>query len=283
MKTLSKRRVGRTLLSYFMLVALALPMTAGAALPADREERQTDRAERIAERAENRETMKEEAKDRREGLFCNTVVESAGRIATTLSERKTKLEARREGRAGTIDENRDNRDGKLADTRSDADEHRNALYATLERNADSDAKKAAVAAFKKTVETAIDTRRDALDVAIKTFRTGVDTAIAGRKDDMESAANRFTTAVNAAVDQAKQSCAEGTAPESVRTTFRSALKAARQSLQEDQKTAEKLKAKIQVLADARKAAFTKAISDFKTTLEAAKADMKKAFGDDADL
>lgn len=298
MRTVFKDRQSRLFAAFLGIVTLVLPIGVWAAVPeeratrmAEREaeratnmaERQAERTERIEERQENRETKREEVADRRQELFCSTFAASAGRIAANLSERQNRFEERKENRVGTIDENRDNRDGGLADHRSDADERRNDMYAVLESKADTDAEKAAVAAFKKTVEGAIDTRRDTLDAALEAFRTGVDDAIAGRKDDMDKAASQFTAAVSTAVDQAKKQCEDGATPATVRTTFQNALAAARASLEEDRKTSEKIKEQVQALADARKATFAKAVSDFKATMETAKADLRKAFGNDADL
>lgn len=288
MKIAFKLRFVNRVASVLSMTALVMPMMVSAATSQENQtnrwaERQDARTNKMEERQENREAKKEEMQDKRQELFCSNFADHATAIATKMKERKDAFEDRKTNRAGTVDENRDNRDGKLEDKRSLADERRSEMYAKLEDKADTDAKKSAVETFKKTLETAVDVRRDAVNTAIADFRTGADAAAATRIDDVQAMADAFTKAVNTAVEKAKSDCASGATPATVRTHFQSALKAARENLQADRTASEKLKTQIQVLADARKVSVEKAISSFKVTLELAKGELKKAFGNGATL
>lgn len=299
MKQVFNTRSVSGVMSFLSITALVMPMMVSAATPQENranrmaeqqevrttkmEERQADRVEKMDERQENREAKKEEMQDKRQELFCSRFADHAATIATNMGERKNAFEDRKANRAGTVDENRDNRDGKLEDKRSDADARRSEMYAKLESKANTDDEKDAVDDFKKTIEKAVDVRRDAVNAAIADFRTGADAAAATRKDDVEAMADAFTKAVNAAVEKAKSDCASGATPATVRTNFQAALKVARENLQADRSASEKLKTQIQVLADARKVSIEKALSSFKATLELAKGDLKKAFGNEATL
>lgn len=298
MKIAFKVRSSYSIVSVLSLTALVMPMMVSAVTPEDRanriaeqqaarttkmEERQVERTNAMEERQENREAKKEEMQDKRQELFCSNFSDHAAKIAANMEERKNSFEERKTNRTGTVDENRDNRDGKLEDKRSLADARRSEMYAKLEDKADTDAEKKAVATFKKTIEDAVDDRRDAVNEAIETFRIGVDAATTTRKDDAQALADAFTKAVNTAVEKAKSDCVSGATPATVRTNFQLALKEARENLQTDRSASEKLKTQIQVLADARKVSIERAVSSFKATLELAKGELKKAFGNESTL
>jgi hypothetical protein len=199
-----------------------------------------------------------------------------------MADRRSKLEERKGNRVSTLETQRDEREAKLAGNRSGADEKRNALYGQLEARIETDEQKAAVKAFKKVIEAAVEKRRDAVDVAISEFRTGVDAAVAGRKDDMDRRTAAFQSAVEAALAQAKSDCTASANPEIVRTHFKESLAAARTALQNDRKESEKVGAQVKALAETRRIAVQKALDEFKATVEAARIELKKSFGEKAD-
>ncbi|MEK9151151.1 MAG: hypothetical protein AAB547_00800 [Patescibacteria group bacterium] len=279
MKTACKRYsfAGFSMLS---IAAVVMPLSVSAATFEERQaEREENRQERAAEMKANREERVAERQENRQEAFCNRFTENAEKIASNLAERRGKFEDRRENRANTLETRRDGREAKLDGNRTEADERRSAMYARLEARATTDAQKAAVAEFKKTVEEAVDTRRDAVDAAIAEFRKGVDAAIAGRKDDMESAVSQFQSEVVAALGKAKSDCADGANPETVKTNFRNSLAAARTALQNDRKDADKVGEQVKKLAETRRIAVRKALDDFRSAVEAARVELKKAFGE----
>lgn len=271
------RKFQRPVTAFLGLVSLVAPLSVSAALPTtagwqNRDERATALQEERSERMEA-------ARDRMQEVFCNRFTETAGAIGSGMASARQNLEKRAGERVGQMDEGRDSRDSKLEDSRSDADAKRSEMYAKLKEKADTDTKEEAVEEFQKTVEEAVDDRRDAVNAAIEAFRTGVDAAIASRKDDMQNAADAFTAAMKSALDKAKSDCEAGTAPATVRSNFQAALVAAHKNLQADRAESEKIRKEIQALADTRQAAIEKAISDFKATVEAAAKKLKEVMGE----
>lgn len=273
MMKIAFKRYSFAAFSLLSIASLAMPASVWAETPQEtrRAEMKADREEKIAEMKENHQEA-----------FCSVFTKNAERIAGNLSDRLTKLEARQGNRQSALEARRDDREARLEGSRSAADERRNAMYVKLDTRAESDAQKAAVAEFRKTVEAAVDTRRDAVDAAIALFRKNVDVAISGRKDDMGSAAAKFKSAVEAALNTAKSDCENGTNPETVRSHFKKNLAAARTALQNDRKEADKVGEQVRVSAAARRTDVKNALDVFKAAVEGARVELKKAFGETTD-
>ena len=268
----SWRRVSVTVASAASLMA---PLFASAMVPAP-----SNRGEMRSTVSQTMEENRTERAEKMQQAFCNRFTEMAGKIGTGLATGRGEFEERRDTRVEHMDDGRDTRDAKLGDGRSEADAKRSEMYAALEGKADTDAKKAAVAEFQKTVEAAVDTRREAFDDALQAFRTGADALLSDRQEDMQGAADQFEAAMKAALDKAKSDCEAGTAPATVRSNFQTALVAAHKALQEDRSNSEKISTEIRALADTRHAAVEKAMNDFKTTVEAAAAKLKAVLGEE---
>lgn len=272
--------------SVFVIVALVMPMTVMAedvdSAMTRAEEMKVKQAERRAEMDAKRTEKMAENESKRLEAFCSRFTEQAAKIAANITEHKGQLQERKENRDDTISQNRDNRDAILENKRSDTDGRRSEMYAKLEAKADTDAKKAAVADFKDTVEKAVDTRRVAVNTALETFRKGVDAAVVGRKDDMKKNADAFEAAVNNALEKAKADCDGGSDQETIRSNFRSALTAARASLKEDRSASDKVSTEMKALAETRRTAVKKAVESFQATMQSAKDTLKQVFGEKSD-
>ena len=96
---------------------------------------------------------------------------------------------------------------------------------------------------------------------------------------MDDAVAKFKNAVEAALDKAKSDCDSGANPETVRTNFKNSLATARKALVADRQSADKVGEQVKKLAETRRATVKKALDDFKATVEAARAELKKAFGE----
>lgn len=261
-------------------VTLAQPLEKNERVQKQQEKQEEKRAEIQARKEERVQAIQE----RRQEAFCSRFSKEAERLAKNLAERRSKFDERKEDRIVKTENKAAERDMKLEEKRSGADERRSAMYDKLLARATTEEQKQAVADFQKTVEAAVDTRRDTVNAAIEAFRSGVKNAVAGRKGDMDSAASKFQSAVEAALAKAKADCANITDQEAVRTTFKESLKAAREALVTDRKDADKVGEQVKKLAEARRVAVKKAMEDFKKTLSDARASLKLAFGetDDAD-
>lgn len=262
--------------SVMSVVSLLMPVSVSALTP---EERMDKRQEKMTERQVKQDERMAERKEQRQELFCSRFVENARKISGNLTERRSQLKERKDNRGNMVETRRNEREMKLQGNRSDADERRTAMYEKLSKRAKTDEQQAALAVFKKTVEEAVETRRDAVDLAISEFRRGVDQAVAGRKDDMETAGERFKTAVEANLDQAQKGCENGTDQATIRTDFKSGLQSARAALANDRKASDKVGEQVKALAEIRRGAVKKALDEFKATLASARAELKKAFGE----
>lgn len=267
-----------------VIAVAAVPYTVSAAMMGNEERRaewEANREERqgmMEERRSEREANKEERVAERQEKFCENFTARMGEMQSRLTERKNKFTERKKNRINYLDERRDARDNMLTDKREEQDARRNAWYEKLEAAADTDEKKAAVAEFKKTVESAADTRREAVDAAISAFRKSVDAAVTTEKENRAGGIETFETIIEVALSQAKKDCADGKSPDAIRSAFQASLKSAREALQSERKGDGNLGVIIKDLATTRQAAMKSALDAFKTTLEQAKVDLKKAFG-----
>ena len=124
-------------------------------------------------------------------------------MKNNLSSKKGQFADRKKKRIDYLDEKRDTRDNMLTDKREEQDARRNAWYEKLEAAADTSEKKAAVIEFKKTVEAAVETRRDAIDTALSAFRKSVDAAVTTQKENRAGGIDTFEAIVEVAISQAK--------------------------------------------------------------------------------
>lgn|GEM_PF-1197348 len=243
------------------------------------EQQSGDRRGKIEDMRAEREAKLAELKDKRQGDFCSRFTDQAAKISENLSDRGGKFESRINDRSEERDSKRNEREGKLEENRSQADALRNEMFMKLEEKADTDAKKEALATFKKAVESAISLRREKVDAAIADFRKGVDSALATRKDGRAAALAAFKKDVDAAVAEAKAGCDSGKSPETIRATFKTSLKNARTTLQSQRQENNQIKDQILALVAARKTTVKAALDEFKSSIAAARADLKKAFGE----
>ncbi|NTW90130.1 MAG: hypothetical protein HGB37_04470 [Candidatus Moranbacteria bacterium] len=225
------------------------------------------------------EAKKEEIKIQVQGEFCGRFAETTGNIAEKMSGVRTKIDELKGNREATMEDRRDTRDENLNGIRSTQDARRVEWYAKLEARATTDRQKDAVREFEKTVDTSVETRRDAVDAAIAAFRSGVDSLVSGKKNSAETAADVFQGAVDAAVARAKADCEAGKDPETIRNTFRASLKKAKTELTASRKSVEGIGGQVDALAKVRNESIRKAVEAFDASLKAATEKLKTAFSD----
>lgn len=210
-------------------------------------------------------------------IFCNRLNATAARLSTLRSEREAKLEEVRSARDARIAERRAERDAARTAKRSEWDKRRAEHYAKLSERATTDAQRAAVEEFQKTVEAAVAARRAAVDAAVLDFRNGVKDAIAARRTSVDAAIARLRTSIENAIAKAKEDCAAGVDPFTVRETLITSIKQARDQYQQDLGEAEKIGETVRKLAETKHAAVKAAVEQFRATLEEARAKLKAAF------
>lgn len=246
-------------------------------------ERAEERKNQIEKNWEEKQVMMEEKKEERQEKICSNLVNRNEKMSERIGERYEKLLERKTKRTDIFEEKRSSRDAKLDEHREDRDARRSEMYAKLlERAGDDTEKQAAVATFKTAIEQAVSDRKAAVDAAIAAFRAGVDAAVGGRKDTMDESIADFKAAAEAAFAKAKSDCESGVDPKDVRETLAASLEAARKNIQDDRAAAEKVGTQVKALAETKKVAFEKALSDFKAAAEAARTNLKAVFGSDSD-
>ncbi|MFA5967247.1 MAG: hypothetical protein WC805_01890 [Patescibacteria group bacterium] len=210
------------------------------------------------------------------GNFCAKIKNS--KIDQQIANQIARLKINYQTRWDKISSVRTDQIDKLATQRTRWETNHEKQFSGLRAKAETDAEKAAVEAFIKAVNAAILARKTAVDAAITTFRTGVDKAIAARKTALINVSDNYYKAVKGALDQARLDCAKSGADNTVlRTAFIDSLKTAKAKMQTEKVNVDKLGETIQKLSDSKKAALTKAVTDFKTAVEAARAKMQLAF------
>lgn len=227
------------------------------------------------------------------GAICSRIISSEQQIISNLIK---PLKDKDGHRKDLISDKRLERDQKIIEKREDNDENKALRFEKLEERADTDAEKAAVAKFKTTVEAAVTARRTAVDVAIATYRKDVDAIIAkyplanSTTSTSTTQAARLEAAAREAIAKAKAECqanASSTNPQVILKNFQASL----EKLKKDYRAIASsttnarnaanatLKAELKTAAEKRETAIKNARSAFKTTFDAAKIELKAAFGE----
>lgn len=232
------------------------------------------------EKANLIEQRMEDRQQKMSARFCDRISNMSDNFLGRITERINNIDQRRNDRLTNWTNHISDQDARLKSLRDKRDENITEHFAKLEDKATTDEQKKALADFEAAYKAALAARRTAVDVAISTFRTGVKDAIAGRKTDAETAQKNFQSKVQAAFEKAKASCSSGTADKTVMTTLKSNLQSAKTQLQSDRKSSDKVGTTVSQLAQTRRAAVEKAFADFKSAMETARNNLKKAFPND---
>lgn len=212
--------------------------------------------------------------------FCNKLDDLSSRIDQNLDQKEKWLEEKRTDRSVNLTKRRANRDEKLKQFRDNWVENQDKLYKRLEEKAITTEQKEAVAAFKVKIETAVQVRQAAIDSAITTYRDSLDTLFVERKNAVDKAKADHRAAISEIFQKAETDCASGLSPVTIKAEVKENLSKAQNSYRADVVSIEKSADKVKDLADARKEAVNKAVEDFKATLNAAKIELKAAFGNE---
>lgn len=219
---------------------------------------------------------KKKVNDKINDKFCTALGNNYDKMKQKIEQIESKIRTRKTERAQKWEEKSADITAKLTEARKNADAKFTEKMNALKEKALTDEQKTAIEAFIKTEQAAVSKRRAAVDAARKTFQSGVSQAINSNQAEAEKIAATFRTSVANAFEKAQSSCSTGTDPQTVRTTLRAELKAAKDKLSSDRKalgTSDQVKA----LVETRKAAMEKARTEFRATMDKALADLKAAF------
>ena len=214
--------------------------------------------------------------------ICLRIDDMIDKNETQLDQKNSRIENRVQEKTRSLEQNRDKRDENLSGFRLKADQWREESYAKLEEQAETEEQKAAVEEFEKAVEEAVKARREAMDAAIDAFRSAVTRAQADHQAAISETKSAYRNRVQTAFQKAKEDCENGVSEQTIRANLRTNLAAGKNQLKEEKTGAPTFRDDLKDLIAAKKSAFEKAIADFKAAMQAAVAELKKAFPEDVD-
>jgi hypothetical protein len=212
------------------------------------------------------------------GTVCERITERAGAFQQKAGDQENQIKTRNTARLTNWTTKENEQDAKLAGLRMAWDANLKNQFSALEVNAQTDAQKTAVTNFETITNAAVATRRLAVDSAIKTFRAGMQNTITTRQGQLDQLVSTSATSRQTLWSKAEADCAAGVDAKTVMANLKSGLQAIRTQTQTDKQNVVKTNTVVATLVAARKAAFDKAFSDFKATMEQARISLKKAFG-----
>jgi hypothetical protein len=259
-------------LVFFVALAVLSPSLSFAAIGDQAAIKAENRAAMQAERAAN----KEENQAAKTEKTCAQISNKADEIQARLTERISTLTQKRAEMDAKMKQQLDAKLGELTQKRATIDSEKTLNWEKLRANAKTDQQKAAVEKFIITVQDAIKTKRSATDSVISNFRTSLLAERTDRKTENDAALTTFKNAIGSLISQTKTACATGDA-KTIRENFRTGIKNTRDTFQANRKTTEKFQADVTPIRDAKKAELQTIINTFKSSIEAAKSELRLAF------
>lgn len=211
--------------------------------------------------------------------FCATRAETRAKLTAAVETKGQTVDEYIAGLSEDLENERNGRDAKREEARSEADQSRSEGYARLAERADSKNEEDAVKQYGKRIEKAVDDHREAIDEALAEFRSGTDALFAKRRAALQSTRETFTVSVEAAVKELEADCLGGVATATLLSDFKTGLKTARERLATDKKSVVALGTEMKTLVEERRKSFSLAATAFQTELTAANVELMVAFQD----
>ena len=210
---------------------------------------------------------------------CDRIAEMTAQVANRLSEKGQNFDDRKTNWQQKWQDHITQADANLSKDRDAAKQRRQGMYDKLMERATTDAQKASVTKFETMIEAAVTERQAAVDVAIKEFRTSVSALRDSKKTTLTTGVDTFKQAIQEAASTATSQCKAGTDPQTVRENFRSAVDAARTTLQSARQSVDTMSENVSTLAQTREDAIKTALKTFQTQVGAAREELKKVFSE----
>jgi len=213
-------------------------------------------------------------------LFCENIDTETAKITDKMTSLSDKLTLAWTDQDQQVETRFQKIETEVAAKRTQAETNLNSNFAKLEAKATTDRQKQAVQDYEIAVRDAISVRRTAFDLARQTFQDSVKEQVALKRSTVLNQQDAFKSSVDSAIIAAKASCLDDGASTTVRTTYQTAMKAARDTFQSNRTKDNSVKNQIQTFATTRNNAFKSAKETFKASLETAKLALQQAFGED---
>ncbi|MFA6160397.1 MAG: hypothetical protein WC678_04925 [Parcubacteria group bacterium] len=230
-----------------------------------------------AEIQEARDAKKEEVQENRSEKTCAMISNQAEQIQNRLTERIAKLTQKRTETQSNIAERVAQRTAKRTERRAKWEQTKTANWEKLQSKAQTDEQKAAVAKFIAIVQTAVKNKNDAVDAILTQLRAEIQTQNNERKSEIDAQIATYKNAVASITSQVQSDCSAGKDAKTIRESYRTQMKQARETFQNRERNREEFNAEIKTLKDAKKSEVRTILETFKKTVEDAKVELRSAF------
>jgi hypothetical protein len=203
--------------------------------------------------------------------FCNRVTTLQSKLADQIINAEKKLALNEESKSATVLKKEGDADVKRAEGRAKAEGTRALKWDKMISKAKTQAQKTAVEAYKKAIADAVSVRQASVDASVKVYREGLATLMTTQNTTATTAIATFKASIEGALAKAKTDCASGVENKTVSSVFNKTVSDARATLNTSRKT--KNSEAFKTLKKTRDDAFKKAETDFKASLDKARADL----------
>ncbi len=244
-------------------------------------ERETVMAEKKVERVEKMEVKKAEIETKKVAKAYERVTKTISRLEGQSEKRKEIGMAKITKRFEQVQTKRIVQNKELDSQRLKRDGQRETFYANLEAKAQTDEQTTAIATFRTIVEKAVTDRRIAIDSATQALQADVDKLTAYKVAAIEDAYADYQASYKLELAKAGGACDEDATTDDLKNIAKdlnAELKAANATFRKDVQAMRQIGPEVQESVAVRKVAVKDAISVFKATVDAARADLIKAFG-----
>jgi hypothetical protein len=220
----------------------------------------------------NENTPKVEVSKKGLSNFCAKISSVETKVADQITKAEEKQARNEATKRDKVNKKQGDADEKRAIGRANVDGKRVKNWDKMENKATTDAQKAAVEAYKKSITDAVTARRTAVDAAVKAYRDGLTSAMTTNNTTLNAAVATFKTSVNAALTQAQADCTAKVDSKTVKKAFDQKVKDAKKILK-DAKAASNLSSGLTALKKTRDEAIAAAELAFKQATDKAHADL----------
>lgn len=227
--------------------------------------------------SENKKDLIEINTDGIKNNFCATIDAVDAKVLQSFGENENKRSLKESDGRNKFGGSRVDKEQQLEKRRSEWDEKRTNALNDLQIRAITEAQKTALSNFKAVVQAGIVSRRASIDAATKRYEEGVESVILLRRSSLSSAEQILKNSLNAAISRSKADCLSGVNSKKVKVNLKADLKNARKAFNEAISVRQKSNPSIQSLIDARNASVNKAVVDFNSLYNKARADLSASF------
>jgi DNA repair exonuclease SbcCD ATPase subunit len=280
------KKISRSAFAVLLTSTLIFPSFVSATLEDQAALREARKTEIEAQKAENqaaREAKKEAIQIQRTEKTCAQLTNQVEKIQNQFAEKISQFSQKRTEMEAKIQQQIAARISEITQKRGAIDETKTLNWEKLRASAKTDEQKAAIEKFILAIQNAIEIKRAATEKILFDFRAELQTEKNKRETENNAALTTYKNTLATLVSQLKSDCADGKDAKTIRETFRAEIKNAREIFQTERKQAEKFRADISPLREAKKAELKAVIDTFRNSVEEAKTELRAVFAETAEI